>query len=106
MKMGDSSSETTPRPIPSPWAGAVVGALTALPFMAFFGPVFTVVGMIVGGLLGGICDHYSGRLETWNGSKPHDPKNPGLGFKVITAVGVGAGGLALLALPIIAIFDL
>lgn len=91
--------------IPSPWEGAVIGGAGGAILFAYFGPVFAVTAALVGAVIGGLFDHYHHRVDAWREPKHDDPHDAGMFLKVCTALGLIGGGLALIALPFIVIFD-
>lgn len=104
MKTGDQQRvESTEWVIPSPWEGPAIGGFIGFLFLFYFNPVFTVAGVFAGAIVGGLWDHYHRPYEAWYGVRPDNQKD---GVNALTAVGLGAGGLALVALPFIVIFDL
>lgn len=70
MKIGESRR---PRPdeFGNPLLAAIVGGVAGAAVLLFVaGPVFALVGLIVGGMLGWVAGHYADRIEGWRVPKP------------------------------------
>lgn len=56
--------------------GACMGAFMGFLILCFFGPVYTVAGVIVGTIIGGMIDFYCHRLAAWRASEPEYGHRP------------------------------